>query len=136
VNNFIFCAVMSSFGSFSVQDHFARRCDFAVREAVDRGIKPREADPLFDRFFRRLGVPVRPPHYRSFAANIVVFGWLFGTFWGIFMWIAAWSRQGMSIPVAVMTAVCAGLAFGVIMAAVVARKSRKAGLPKWDELPS
>jgi len=119
-----------------MQDHFARRCDFAVREAIAHGIRPWHADPPVDRLFRKLGFRIRPPHYRTFGANMVAFGWFFGTFWGIFMWLAVWSRNSMQISVAVMTSVCAGIAFGAIDAAVVARKRRKAGLTRWEDLTS
>ena len=119
-----------------MQDHFARRCEFAIRDAVAHGIRPWDADPPVDRLLRKLGLRTRPPYYRSFGANMIAFGWFFGTFWGIFMWLGVWSRNSMPISVAVMTSVGAGLAFGAIMAAVVARKRRKAGLTRWDDLPS
>ncbi|WP_157950430.1 DUF6404 family protein [Pannonibacter carbonis] len=114
---------------------FAKQCELANQDAIAHGIRPWEANPPIDRLLRKLGLRMRPPLYRSFGANMFVYGSYYGTCLGLFNWFAIWPRDSMPIPVAVMISIAAGLAFGAIVAALVVRKRRKAGLTRWNDLP-
>ncbi|MFN7166618.1 MAG: DUF6404 family protein [Pannonibacter sp.] len=114
---------------------FAKRYEFAIQDAIAHGIRPWDADPPIDRLLRKLGLRMRPTLYRSFGANMFVYGSYFGTFLGLLNWFTIWSRDSTPIPVAVMISIGAGSAFGAFTAALMARKRRKAGLTRWNDLP-
>ncbi len=118
-----------------MSDDFEKRRQSAVREAISRGVKPRDVDPPLDRLLRRFGFRIRPPYYRSFAANTGFLGTFFGVIWGIVMWLFVWSGRGIAPGAAVILSASAGLLFGVLMASFIKWKKRKVGLSEWDDLP-
>src|SRR5215212_6246828 len=72
--------------------------------------------PPFHRLLWKLGAKTPPPHFLGFTANFVSTGVWFGAAWGLLMWFIVWSRQGMSPYAAFVTALFAGVFFGVCMA--------------------
>lgn len=90
------------------------------------------APPLY-RLLWRLGVPVTPPLFASFAALALVQGTFFGLFWGLFMWLTVWAQQGMSAALAALLSVCVASTFGLCMAAIYRARAAKLGLPAWSD---
>lgn len=101
-----------------------------------RGTGMRESNylPPALKLLWRLGVPVPPPHFAGFGAVTLASGLFFGLGWGAVMWWWQWERQGMSLTAAALTALGAGVCFGLCMAAYYAFGRRKHGLPTWKEL--
>ena len=80
-------------------------------------------DPHIDRGLRKLGLRVRPPHYRSFLSTMLVFGASFVIGFAI---IAELAKPIDTLAI--------GLIFGDGMALVYHRDHRKHSLSDWDTM--
>lgn len=97
-------------------------------------MKSNYAPPLF-RILWRIGVYVRPPHFASFGSNFLLTGAWFGVVWGAIMWLLVWPGTGKSPLVDAITALVAGLLFGLCMALYYRQGARKYKLPGWAQIP-
>jgi apolipoprotein N-acyltransferase len=115
------------------------KIDSAVRQAIAAGVRPSDAAPPFYRLAWRLGLGLRPPLYAGFAVNALVMGGFYGVSMGVLGLLWAMSRPGwrpaLVLPVLGLACV-AGAVFGVLMAGLMRRRARRAGLPSWDRLES
>lgn len=114
-------------------DH-SRRLAAAQAEMLAAGMKPSHTNPLLFRWLGGMGLNVRPPHYQSFAVNVLVNGAYFGVFWGVIMYWWVWRAQGTPIPVATGFGAFAGLLFGILMAALILWQRRSKSLSRWQDL--
>ena len=109
------------------------KVDAFVNDLAQRGVgKYTSAPPLY-RLFWRLGIEVPPPHFAGFWSLTMVMGGYFAILWGLFMWLLGWPRKDTPIAITVVTALFAGLLFGVIMAALYRRRAQKLALPRWED---
>ena len=113
---------------------FTRRLAAAQAEMLAAGLKPSHTNPLLFKLLARLGMNVRPPHYKPFAANVLIYGWFFGLSWGIAMYWLIWRGQGMPVPVASGIALLAGLLFGILMSTFTLWQRRSKSLSRWQDL--
>ena len=113
---------------------FERKLARAQAELTATGMRRANVDPWLDRWLRRRGLRLRPPHYRDPWRYGVGLGVYFAVTWGVAMWLVFWSAQGMPVPVAIGTAVFAGMGFGLIMALYMAWGRRRYRLTRWDDL--
>jgi hypothetical protein len=98
------------------------------------GIGRGSYEPPLYRLLWRVGLFLPPPHFASFGFNFVFNAAWFATLWGAIMWLLLWSQLGGSGVVATITAVAAGVLFGLTMAAYYRYGARKHGLPLWSRL--
>lgn len=113
---------------------FKNRLDLALREAAAKGLKPWDLDSPMDRLLRKLGIHVRPPHYRPFWRNVLAYGFMFGPVWGAWMWVMLWSGQNMKFDAVLATSAFAGMLFGFLNACFVKWQARRAKLSSWENL--
>ncbi len=117
-----------------MNDDFDRQFAAAQGEMAAAGISPMNANPPFNWLTASLGLRIRPPMYQPFALQVVFYGGFFGVFWGLFMYLFLWRAQGMDLWLASAVAAGAGLAFGLGIAALNRRKSKRHGLTAWQDL--
>lgn len=115
-----------------MSDHQARY-RAALREATAAGLRPRTVEPPHFRLLRSLGLPVRPPHYVSFAVNMMGHGFVFALVWGVLMWLLAW-RGSVPAPYAAVAALGAGILFGLVIAFLYRATAQRLGLSRWEDL--
>lgn len=106
----------------------------ALELLAKTGIWPSNFAPPALHLLWKLGIDVRPPHFAGFAANALVTGSVFALVWGAVMWWMVWSGEGMPVAIAVVSALAAGILFGLMMAGYYRYGARKHQLPSWDEL--
>ena len=102
---------------------FDRKLQTALAELEATGMWWANFDPHVDRGLRKLGLRVRPPHYRSFLSTMLEFGASFVIGFAIIAELAK--------PI---DALAIGLIFGGGMALVYYRDRRKHSLSDWDTL--
>lgn len=102
---------------------FDRKLQAALTELEATGMWRANYDPHIDRGLRKLGLRVRPPHYRSFLSTKLVFGASFVIGFAI---IAELAKPIDTLAI--------GLIFGGGMALVYYRDRRKHSLSDWDAL--
>jgi hypothetical protein len=88
------------------------------------GLSRSSYEPPLYRLLWRVGLFLPPPHFASFGFNFVFNGVWFGAVWGTIMWLLVWSHQSWSGDAAI-TAVAAGVLFGLIMAVYFRYSARK-----------
>lgn len=115
---------------------YPQQLETALSHLAATGImKSNYAPPLF-RILWRMGVYARPPHFASFASNFLLTGAWFGIAWGAIMWLFVWSGTGKTPLVAAVTALAAGVLFGLCMASYYRYGARKHKLPEWSQIPA
>lgn len=113
---------------------YESRLRSAHDELRNAGIWKSNYNPPLHRIFRWLGANSRPPFYRSFIVNFLTSSAYFGTTWGVIMWFSVWETDGMDLSIAVITALSAGILFGLTMAFYYWSTFRKHNLTKWNDL--
>ncbi|MDC7806798.1 DUF6404 family protein [Luteimonas sp BLCC-B24] len=114
---------------------FQARLDAALALMAKRGIRPMQAQPPVVRLLWRAGLQLPPPLMASFSTNLLTMGALFMLLWAPLTWgTVRW--MGMpDLALAIATgAPCAGLLYGVAMAALLQRMRRRHSLPEWRAL--
>ena len=106
----------------------------ARRELLAASIRRFDGEPLVDRLLARLGIDLRPPHYRPFWPNVLAMGAFFGPAWGIMMWFATWRAEEMSPVAAIALSASAGLLYGLLVAGWYRRSARRNRLSRWEDL--
>ena len=84
-----------------------------IADLRQRGVSPYMAAPPLFRLAWALGLDVPPPLFLGFLPLTLLMGAFFGAFWGAFMWVLQWKAWQVPWWVAVLTATCAGLVFGL-----------------------
>lgn len=113
---------------------FERKLARAQAELAATGMWRANVDPWLDRWLRRRGLRLRPPHYRDPWRYGVALGVYFAVTWGLMMWLVFWSAQGVPVPVAIGAACLAGAIFGLTMTLFMARGRRRHRLTRWEDL--
>lgn len=113
---------------------FDRKLARALAELAATGMWRSNYDPAPDRWLRRRGLRLRPPHYRDPWRYGLGLGVHFAVTWGVLMWLFVWSAEGMPVPVAIGAASAAGVGFGLFMALHMAWGRRRHRLTRWEEL--
>lgn len=97
--------------------------------------------PPLHRFCWRHGLLIPPPMLASFWFNVALLGIFFGVTWGLVMaMLLAFGVLGARVPVPVLlgtmpiTALGAGVFFGLFMAIYARVKTRHHELPSWQSL--
>jgi Family of unknown function (DUF6404) len=106
----------------------------ALKLLASTGIWRSNYAPPMLRFLWRLGFDTPPPHLVNFSSNALFCGTYFGVTWGLLMWFVFWSPHKISPAAAIISAVFAGIFFGLSMAAYYAHGRRKHNLPLWKDL--
>ncbi|MNE14152.1 hypothetical protein D3C77_325920 [compost metagenome] len=113
---------------------FETRLAAAHQELASKGVWHANYNPPQCRLLRRLGCPVKPPHYQGWLTNVLGFGISIGLFWGLLMWFFSWQPMGIGPLFALrQTALFAGL-FGILMASWLWLRGRQLKLTPWDRL--
>lgn len=116
---------------------FGRKLQAALAELQATGMWRANYDPHVDRGLRKLGLRVRPQHYRPFWRVFFGMGLNFAITWGILMWIMVWRFEwsGTGVPWRYIIVSClGGTFFGLFMALSLRRGHRKHHLSDWDAL--
>lgn len=113
---------------------FERKLARALAELEATGIWRSNADPWVDRWLRRRGLRLRPPHYRNPWRYGVAMGVYFAVTWGILMWLWVWRADGLPVLPGIGEAIFAGALFGLFMAMSTAWGRRRHRLTRWEEL--
>lgn len=107
------------------------RYERAIELAMSKGVRRQEADPLFYRLIRRLGMQIRPPLYESFGRLFVLQSLMFGVLFAAMMLIV---QRDAQVWMTLLASGVGSLAFGGIMASLIRRKARRLDLPAWEAI--
>ena len=110
---------------------FKKRLDNSLALLKDLGLSRMNYAPMFYRLFWLLNIPVPPPHFRSFRANLFTTGGFFILLFGAFMWLTRSSAEGAELRVLFLTFILGPL-FGLAMAYGYKRAKIKYDLPSWE----
>lgn len=113
---------------------FERKLARARAELAAKGMWRANADPWPDRWLRRCGLRLRPPHYRDPWRFGVRMGGYFAVAWGLFMWLWVWRADSLPVLEAMASALFAGALFGFFMAMSVAWFRRRHRLTRREDL--
>ena len=105
------------------------------RDLGDRGVKAGAMASWLYRIFWKLGVPITPPHFASFAANALLMGAWFTAFM-LFVWFILFRHRDLPLNRACMGAVWSGIFLGFMWGAYYRWQARKLSLPKWRDYPA
>jgi hypothetical protein len=106
----------------------------AHQELASKGVWHANYNPPLFRLLRRLGCPVKPPHYQGWLTNVFGFGISIGLLWGLLMWFFSWQPMDMDPLFALrQTALFAGL-FGILMASWFWLRCKQLALTPWGQL--
>jgi hypothetical protein len=100
-----------------------------------RGVSPYTAAPPLFRLAWALGLNVPPPLFMGFLPLTLLMGAFYGTLWGGFIWALQWHSGPSAQRAAATLAACAGLVFGLSVAAYYRRKASRLRLPPWESYP-
>ena len=106
----------------------------ALRLLAQTGMWRSNYEPPLLRLLWRLGFNLPPPHLAKFWSNALFTGVNFATAWGALMWFLRWSHEGVALGSLAVSAVCAGVFFGLAMASYYLYGRRKYKLPLWQDL--
>ena len=112
---------------------FDKRLKISLDMLKELGLSRSNYAPPVYRLLWMIKVPVRPPHFRTIAANALTTGIFFAFFNGIIMWVIR-SNAGYSNLFVMIVAILSGILFGLVMAFAYHRSQQKYELPPWDEL--
>ena len=103
------------------------------RHLLSVGIAPATFAPPAWRLLWRLGVDATPPLFVRFAPLAVVLAVVFGSVWSGLMWVfLQWLGRDVEGWKFAALGVCAGLVYGLAMAAYFRSLRRRHRLPEWD----
>ena len=105
----------------------------ALAALEQSGLSRAEYAPPLYRLFWRLRVPVRPPHFQSFAAKFLTMSVFFGLVWGGIM--AVYFKFAAELPPNFyLYPLVAGALFGLAMAWILHAGAKSRALPQWGKL--
>lgn len=110
---------------------FAEKRQRALALLAAKGISSAAFNPPLIQLLGRLGLQIRPPHFLPFVAGVALFGVYFAVIWGLFMWLFVWSGETMTPVMGALSALAAGLLFGVGMAGWYRFSCWRHRLPRW-----
>ncbi|MEM9967057.1 MAG: DUF6404 family protein [Pseudomonadota bacterium] len=113
---------------------YERKFAAATAELAQTKMWPGACMPLSTRLMRRLGLPVRPPHYTAFGFMVLSAGLRFAVVWGAIMWVLRWQPHGFAPTSALGASLLIGLIFGLIIASMYRRDRRLWRLSAWRSL--
>ena len=114
--------------------------DEKVRYLVDdlgkRGVGAYTVAPPVYRLLWRLGIDVVPPHFAAFWPLAVSMGVFFAVIWGLVMSLFDWKATEPHPGTLFVSALIAGLIFGLLMARFYQSRARRLSLPRWEDYPA
>jgi len=113
---------------------FSVKLNAAQKELSTSKIWKSNSNPPLFVLLRKFGVNIRPMHYNTFIVNFLIMSPIFGGTWGLLMWFTSWKSQNMSIQIALIISLGAGLLFGLSMALYYKLSSKKNNLSNWEQL--
>lgn len=113
---------------------FEERLAAAHQELASKGVWQSHYAPLLFRLLRRLGYPVKPPHYQSWLANLLGFGISAGLIWGLLMWLFSWHGTEMEPVDALRQTALFAVLFGLLMASSIGIRRKQLKLTPWEQL--
>ncbi len=113
---------------------YDRKFQAAIDEATHAGIWEINANPPLIRLLKKIGLNPKPPHYGSIWTTSLGLAIWFGSVWGTMMWFALWRTDDMPLTAALVSSLCAGTIFGVLMAIQYMWGRKKHNLSKWNDL--
>jgi hypothetical protein len=113
---------------------FKRKRKKAYALMAATGVRRNQSIPATYRLLWWLGIKKRPALFASFWSNLILLGGYYAVFWGGMMWFITWQSRGYSPLASVITALAAGLLFGLIMASILRRRRKAKCLPGWEQL--
>lgn len=113
---------------------FKRKTEKAFALMSEKGLRKSQRIPATYRLLWWMGIKKTPALFSSFASNVCFLGVYYAVFWGCCMWFVTWRPRGYSPLASVITALVAGLLFGLCMAAVFRSRRKAKDLPDWEQL--
>jgi hypothetical protein len=113
---------------------FQDKLEAAQKELNETNIWKSNHNPPISVLLRKFGFNIRPFHYCSFISNFLNASLWFSVVWGLIMWFSTWQSNDMSVQVALITSLSAGLLFGIIMAVYYKHSAKKNNLSGWHKL--
>ena len=113
---------------------FEKRLTAAHQELASKGVWHANYNPPLCRLLRRLGCPVKPPHYQGWLSNTLWFGVSAGLIWGLFMWFFSWQPMGMDPLFSLRQTALFTSFFGLTMASMFWFRSKQLKLTPWAKL--
>jgi hypothetical protein len=113
---------------------FEARLAAAHQELASKGVWHANYNPPLFRLLRRLGCPVKPPHYQGWLANVLGFGISIGLFWGLLMWFFSWRGTGIAPAAALYQTALFVSFFGPTMASWFWFRCKQLKLTPWEQL--
>jgi hypothetical protein len=100
-----------------------------IADLRQRGVSPYTTAPPLFRLAWALGLNVPPPFLMGFLPLTLLMGAFYGTCWDGFIWALQCHSGPPAQRAAATLAVCAGLVFGLSVAAYYRRKASRLPLP-------
>ena len=107
------------------------RIEVAIALLQAKGLSKYEAYSLYHRFLRWCGYGIRPMHFQSKAAIIL----LFGIPYSVPMAVIFHFIQPTDLTFALVRMLFMGLFFGGFMMLFFDRRRKKLDLPAWEDIP-
>lgn len=112
---------------------FEEKIDRAFKELSETTMKKYNYAPPYINILRRFGLDLKPPHYNTYIANVLVLGLVFSIVFSVLTFLSAWYR-GTLDSYSLISVVIPGTLFGLLMAAFVDSGKKKHNLSSWEDL--
>lgn len=113
---------------------FKRKREKAYALMSAAGLRKSQRIPATYRLLWWMGIKRPPVLFAGFVSNVLLLGGYYAVLWGGIMWFVTWHPRGYSPLASMITAVAAGLLFGLIMATIFRSRRKAKGLPDWKNL--
>ncbi len=110
---------------------FESRLKQAHDELQQSGIWKSNYKPIPLTLIRKLGVKIKPPHYRQFLVNFFSYSVFVSIIWGIIMWLLVWRDAQFEFYTVFVISTCVGLLVGFTMALYYKFSARYHHLSNW-----
>ncbi|WP_051303470.1 DUF6404 family protein [Psychromonas aquimarina] len=112
---------------------FERRLQLAHEELQQSGIWKSNYKPVPLTLIRRMGIQIKPPHYRKFLVNFLSYAVIVATAWGSLMWLLVWRSVQLEFYSVFVISACVGLLFGFTMAIYYRFSAQYHHLSNWQD---
>jgi len=97
------------------------------------GFAPHSCAPPLHRLVWRFGLRVAPPHFASFAANLIWMAAAIGITFGLVMYFLPWFGEEESASSIIRKSASVGVVLGLLTASHYKYESKRIRLPRWKE---
>lgn len=112
---------------------FQSKLNAAHVELAESGASKKQYDNIIERSFRKLGLNLKPPFYRSFLSNFVVFGVLYFFSLAIVVYAAFWIT-GIAESFNIVVGIVPASAGALLSAFRYKNDKQRYNLKDWEEL--